>query len=63
MPRTWCRAAEEWMECALECTLRLMEGRGERTIALYGAPGLEGDGRDGWRTCARGVSVSECEGV
>ena len=34
---------EEWLECALECTLRLMECRSERTIALYGAPGLDGD--------------------
>ena len=34
---------EEWLECALECTLKLMECRSERTIALYGAPGLDGD--------------------
>jgi hypothetical protein len=58
---------EEWSECAMECSLRLMESRGERTIALYGAPGLDGD--NGMEVVSRAwcvkicVRVSESEGL
>ena len=46
----------------LECTLRLMRRRAERTIALYSAPGTRGGA--GWSewvgSGARGMSKGKC---
>jgi hypothetical protein len=52
---------EERLECAVECSLRLMEGRSERTIALYGAPGLDGD--NGAEVVSRAWCVKICDRV